>query len=187
VARRRRVAWYGLAALFACLPGTLRAGSEAASGSPDRDSRFYTLHLPSAQPVAKIELSVTRASPEWEVTADYDPALCEIHCSWRRKHDEFGRAPLKSLMQPPIAAIRIFSNYVSLPAIATINPAGLGLPEAARHIPVTREPIFLSARRLFVTALARRYDSGAGSVSHTHFFSQINPAGGRVAALPLRI
>jgi hypothetical protein len=177
-----------LAALFVCLPGPLRARSESGNAFPDSGSRAYTVHLSGIKPPAKIELSVTPASAEWEVTAAYDSALCEIHCVWRRRRDAFGRTPATSSMLPPIASIRVFTDFVSPPATRIVNPAGLGLPETTKNIPVTQEAIFVLARRLFITAPARLYDSGASNLPRAHFFSRTSQAAGaHAAALPLRI
>lgn len=182
MALRRRLALVGLAALIFCLPGKLHAGESIADGR----SLSFTVSLSSFQPIAKIELSVTPALPGWEVTAAYDSALCEIHCSWRRKRDAFGRTPT-SLMLPPIAAIRVYTGFASAPAIWTVDPAGLGLPDATKDTLLVRETIFVPARKLVVTTVTRLYNPDACSLSLTHFFSLTNRMACAATALPLRI
>lgn len=167
----------GFAALFLCLPGMLQAR--------DRD---YTIHLSDSTPLAKVELSVTPASAGWDVTADYDADRCEIHCSWRRKRDAFGSMPPFLHLLPPIAVIRIYSNFVSRPATVTIDPAGLGLPGATRDVPLRPDAIFIAARKLFVTPPARRGDCGAPTWPRAHFLSSTKQADiASSSALPLRI
>ena len=184
MASRRRLGLVGLAA-FVCLPGMLRARAASESAFPDSGSRTYVIHLSGSKPLAKVELSVAPASAEWEVTAVYDAARCEIHCTWRRKRDVFGTIPL---WLPPIAAFRIYSNFVSAPATVTIDPAGLGLPCAARDAPLRHEAIFVPARKLFIAAPAQRSSYGAPKPPRTHLSPSIGPADTTSASsLPLRI
>ena len=154
----------------------------------DIDDQTYTIHLSPSTPLAKIELSVTQASAEWEVTATYDPALCEIHCVSRRKRDWFGRTPLASLLLPPFAAIRIYTDFVSKPAIVIVNPAGLGLPCATRDIPFTQEAIYFPSRKLSAIVLARMDAASVSHWSQAHFLSSANQSEVTLpASLPLRI
>ena len=173
----RRIGLIGFAALFLCLPGMLQAR--------DQD---YTIHLVDSTPLAKVELSVTPASTEWDVIADYDAERCEIHCSWRRKRDAFGSLPPFLHLLPPIAVIRIYSNFVSRPVTVTIDPAGLGLPGAARDVPLRLDAIFIAARKLFVTPPALRDDGGTPKRPRAHFLSTTKqPDIASSSALPLRI
>jgi hypothetical protein len=189
----RRLGWAGLVLLFVCLPGRLHAGNTSADVLRDvlRDSgnRIYTIHLSSFGPIAKIEVSVAPASVEWEFTAVYDSTDCEIHCSWRRKRDALGRTPLGSFLLPPIATVRIYANFVSQsPAVIVVDPAGLGLPGATRDIPLTREAVFIPARRCFVAVLSQREDSGGLGRPRAHVLSTTNqPEVTTTASLPLRI
>jgi hypothetical protein len=174
---------------FMCLPALLHARDKSADVLRDNSSRTYTIHLSSSGPVAKIEVSVAQASAEWEVTAAYDSAACEIHCSWRRKRDTFGRTPLASFLPPPIAAIRVYANFVSqAPSVIVVDPAGLGSPGAAGDAPITQDPVWIPARRLFTAVLARREDSGALHRPQAQFLSITNqPEVTPFPSLPLRI
>ena len=176
VAGCRRLALIGLLA-FACLPGALRARSAS--------DRAYTIHLPGSTPPAKIELSVAQTSAEWEVTADYDAARCEVHCSWRRKRDEFEPS---ALLPPPIATIRIYSDFVSPPESVTADPAGLGFPRVTRDLPLSLESIFMPARRLFAMSPAQRDGDGTHTRPRLRFLSSSKPLDAPSASsLPLRI
>jgi hypothetical protein len=151
----------------------------------EASDRAYTIHLPGATAVARIELSVEQTSTEWEVTALYDAARCEIHCLWRHKRDALGLAPL---LAPPIAALRIYSNFVATPYTVSVDPAGLGLPGAMRDGPLCRAAAFLPARRLFVTSPAQCGDGGAPERPRAHFFSSTRLPNVISASLaPLRI
>jgi hypothetical protein len=166
----------GLAA-FVCLPGMLRADS----------TQTYVIHLSGPMPLAKVEMSVTPASAEWEVTAVYDAARCEIHCTWRRKEDAFGSRRLASLL-PPIAVIRIYSNFAAAPETVTIDPAGLGLPIVTRDVPLRQEAIFIPARKLFVAGLAQAHGDGAVERPRAHLLSSAKqPDVTTASTLPLRI
>jgi hypothetical protein len=151
--------------------------------------RTYTIHLYGSEPVARIEVSVAQASAEWEVTADYDSAACEIHCSWRRKRDAFGRTMLASFLPPPIATIRVYAKFVALaPSVIVVDPAGLGSPGAAGDVPITQDAVWIPARRLFTAILARREDSGALNRPRAQFVSITNqPEVTSLASLPLRV
>jgi hypothetical protein len=174
--------------LFICLPGMLHARREAGVANPDSGARIYTIHLSISKPPVKIELPAIQNSAEWEVTAAYDSALCEIHCFFRRKRDAWGRTPLASLLLPPIASIRIYTNFVSQPATVIVDPAGAGLPCAARDTPLTWDAIFIPARRVFVTVPAHRHAYAAPDSPETHFFSSTNqPEVTSSASQPLRI
>jgi hypothetical protein len=151
----------------------------------DASDRTYTIHLPPTTTPAKIELTVAQSSAEWEMAAVYDAARCEIHCSWRRKRDALGPMPL---LAPPIAEVRIYSNFVSPPATVTVDPAGVGEPYATQDVPLSRESTFIPARRLFVTALAQQADSGGPKSPRTHFLSSTQqPEITFASSLPLRI
>jgi hypothetical protein len=178
----------GLAGLlFVCLPGLISAQSASGDMLPGNGGRIYTIHLSGFRPVAKIEVSV--ASAEWEVTAAYDPTGCEIHCSWRRKRDAFGRMPQASFLPLPVATVRIYTNFVALsPAVIVVDPAGLRLPDAAEDAPLTQEAVWLAAKRHFVAVLSRRDDSGAFNRPHAHLLSATNsPEVTTATSLPLRV
>jgi hypothetical protein len=150
-------------------------------------AQTYTIHLSHSEPPAKIEALVTPASAEWEVTATYDSALCEIHCSWRRKRNELGRMPLISLL-PPNVAIRIYTDFASLPAVVIVDPAGLRLPQAASSLSPSYEAAFMPARKLLVATFARRQHTAHPAPLRSHFFSpatqaEVTPG----APAPLRI
>jgi hypothetical protein len=150
-------------------------------------SRTYVIHLSGSSPLAKLELSVTPASAEWEVTAVYDAARCEVHCTWRRKEDAFASRRLASLL-PPMAVIRMYSNFAAAPDTVTIDPAGLGLPGATRDVPLRQEAIFIPARKLFVAALAQADDYGAIERPRARFLSSTEQRDVTTAStLPLRI
>jgi hypothetical protein len=183
----------GLAGLFfVFLPGLLLArdtpGDVLREGGRD-GGETYTIHLYGSGPVAKIEVSVAQASPEWEVVAAYDSTVCEIHCSWRRKRDAFGRTPLASFLPPPIATIRIYASFAAQsPRVIVVDPAGLGSPGAAGDAPVTQDPVWIPARRLFTAVLAQREDSGAPNRPRARSLSITNqPEVTPLASLPLRI
>jgi len=173
---------------FVCLPDLLHARDTSENISRDSGNRIYTIHLSGSRP-AKIEVSVAQASAEWEFTAVYDSAGCEIHCSWRRKRDAFGRTPLGSFFLPPIATIRIYTNFLSQsPAVLVVDPAGVRLPGATGDIPLTPEAVCIPARRLFVAVLSQREDFGAPSRPRAHFLSTTNqPEVTSAASLSLRI
>jgi hypothetical protein len=185
----RRLGLAELILLSVCLPGLLHARETSKDVLRDSGSRFYTIHLSRSRPVAKIEVSVAQASAEWEVTATYDSTQCEIHCSWRRKRDAFGRTPLASFLLPPIAAIRIYTDFVSQsPAVIVVDPAGLGLPGAARDVPLTQDTVCIPARRLFVAVPGQREDSGGHNRPRARYLSTTNqPDVTSAASLPLRI
>lgn len=174
--------------LFVFLP-TLLLARDTSGNVREGGSRTYTIHLYGYGPVAKIEVSVAQASAEWEVTADYDSAACEIHCSWRRKRDAFGRTPLASFLLPPIATIRVYANFVAqAPGVIVVDPAGLGSPGAARDAPLTQEALCILARRLFPAVLAQREDSRALHRPRARFLSITNqPEVTSLTSLPLRI
>lgn len=177
VAACPKLALIGLAA-FVCLPGMLRA---------DDGSRDYVIHLSGSTPPAKLELSVTPASAEWEVTAVYDAARCEIHCTWRRKEDAFGSRRLVSLL-PPMAVIRMYSNFAAPPDTVTIDPAGLGLPGVTCDVPLRREAIFMPAKKLFVAVPAQADAYGAVELPRAQFLSSAGqPDVTASSTLPLRI
>jgi hypothetical protein len=177
VAACPRLALIGLAALV-CLPGMLRG---------DDGSRDYVIHLSGSTPPAKLELSVTPASAEWEVTAVYDAARCEIHCTWRRKEDALGSRRLVSLL-PPIAVIRMYSNFAATPDSVTIDPAGLGLPGVTRDLPLRQEAIFMPARKLCVAIPAQADGHGAVERPRAQFLSSDEqPDVTASSTLPLRI
>ena len=184
-----RLGLAGLVLPFVCLPGLLHARDASGDVLRDSGNRIYTIHLSSSRPVAKIEVSLAQASAQWEVTAAYDSAVCEIHCSWRRKRDAFGRVPLASFLLPPIATIRIYTNFVSRsPAVIVVDPAGLGLPGAARDVPLTQDAACIPARRLFVAVPGQREDSGESNWPPAHFLSTTNRSEVTyTASLPLRI
>jgi hypothetical protein len=169
---------------FLCLPGLLDARERSGDIRGESADPVYTIHLSHSTPVAKIEISVAQGSVEWEVTAAFDSADCEIHCSWRRKRDTLGR----SFLLPPIATIRIYTNFVSLPpAVIVVDPAGLGLPGATRDSPATLGAVWISARRLFAVTRLQRED-GRLDQPHTHFLSTTNKPGVITKAyLPLRV
>jgi len=165
----------GWAALLVCLPVMLPA-------------QTYTIHLSDSRPPVKIETLVTQASAEWEVTASYDSALCEIHCSWRRKRDAFGRTPLISLFQPTVAIIRIYTDFASLPATVIVDPAGLGSPRAASSLSSNHEAAFMPARRLLGVTLARLLHTAPPAPILSRFLSPANqPEVTPDTSAPLRI
>jgi hypothetical protein len=175
--------------MFVCLPCLLHARDTSVDILRDSGSRIYTIHLSGSRPVAMIEVSVAQASVEWEVTAAYDSTGCEIHCSWRRKRDAFGRTPLTSFLPLPVATVRIYTNFAALsPAVIVVDPAGLGLPGAAGDAPLTQEAVWIPARRFFVAILSQRQDSGALNRPRDHFLSTTNPTEVTSAvSLPLRV
>jgi hypothetical protein len=136
-----------------------------------------------------IEVSVAQASADWEVTAVYDSTVCEVHCSWRRKRDAFGRTPIGSFLPPPIATIRIYTDYVSQsPAVIVVDPAGMELPCAARDTPLTQEAVCIPARRLFTAVPSLREDISAPNRLPAQFLSTTNrPEVTFAAPLALRI
>jgi hypothetical protein len=185
----RRLGLAGLVLSFVCLPGLLHARDTSGDVLLDSGARIYTIHLSSTRPVAKIEVSLAQASAEWEVTAVYDSTDCEIHCSWRRKRDAFGRTPLAAFLLPPIAAIRIYTNFVSLPpALIVVDPAGLGLPGAARDVLLTPDAVCIPARRLCIAVSGKREDSDGPNRPRADFLfttnqTEVTPT----KSLPLRI
>ena len=170
---------------FVCLPGLLHARDTSGQVLGDSANLAYTIHLSHSTAVAKIEVSLAQASAEWEVTAAFVSADCEIHCSWRRKRDALGR----SFLLPPIATIRIYTNFVSLsPAVIVVDPAGLGLPGATRDAALTPGAIWLSARRLFAVILLQREGCCVSNRTRPYFLSTTNRREVTAAAsLPLRI
>jgi hypothetical protein len=184
-----RLGLAGLVLAFVCLPALLHARDASGDVLRDSGSQTYTIHLYGSRPVAKIEVSVAQASAQWEVTAAYDSAVCEIHCSWRRKRDAFGRTPLASFLLPPIATIRIYTNFVSRsPAVIVVDPAGLGLPGFARSVPVTQDADCIPAKRFFVAVPGQREDTGETNWPRVNVLSTNNqPEVISAASLPLRI
>jgi hypothetical protein len=147
----------------------------------------YVIHLSGSTPLAKVDLFVTPASAEWEVTAVYDAARCEIHCTWRRKEDAFGSRRLVALL-PPIAVIRMYWSFAAPSDTVTIDPAGLGLPGATRDVPLRQEAIFIPARKLFATAPAQANGYGAVERPRADFLSSTKqPDVTTTSTLPLRI
>jgi hypothetical protein len=175
--------------LFVCLPGLMRARGASGDILPDTGSRIYTIHFSGSRPVAKIEVSLAQASAEWEVTAAYDATGCEIHCSWRRKPDAFGRMHVSSILPLPVATLRIYTNFVALsPTVIVMDPAGLRLPGVAGDTPITEEALWIPARRLFVAILSQREDSTAFNRPFAHFLSTTNSSEATsVTSLPLRV
>ena len=172
-----------------CTSGLLHARDASAGVPGESGSRVYTIHVSGSSPVAKIEVSVAQPSVEWEVTATYDATGCEIHCSWRRKRDSFGRMPLASFLPPPIATVRIYTNLApQSPAVIVVDPAGLGLPGVAGDAPITQDAVWIAARRIFAAILPQRGNSGALKRLRAHFLSITSPPEVTSAAsLPLRV
>ena len=153
----RRLDILGLAVLFLCLPGMV-------------DAQVYTIHVPNPGPQSRFDFQVAYpgfnrgVSPAtavtvggWEVTVDFDPARCEIHCIYRRVRDAFGRAPMMGLA-PPITTIRMYTGSDSRPTIAIVDPAGLGTPAAASNSVVIEEKDCIPGRKLFTIVLVPKGD-----------------------------
>jgi len=158
----------------------------------DRDTRAYTIHVPNSGPSSRFDLCVggsrTAASSisaeslhsapatrmgGWEVTVDFDPARCEIHCAYRRIRDAFGRTPLIGL-SPPVVAIRVYTGFHAKPAIAIVDPAGLATPAATSGAVVTQEEPCMPGRRLFSVVLVQQGDRNAPALPHARVFCSRN-------------
>ena len=80
----------GLAAIL-CLPGALHADNT------------YRFRMPETQAPISVEWSVTSVSPDWEIELAFDPALCEISCTYRLKRNT-------TLLLPPVTTIRVYAG-----------------------------------------------------------------------------
>ncbi len=62
---------------------------------------------------------------DWEITVRFNPATCEIYCSYRRKS---ARSITAVTLPPPLTEIRVFMDSVATPLVFVVDPAGVGLP-----------------------------------------------------------
>jgi hypothetical protein len=160
-----------LSALFVCLPVYAENRAD--------DAQVYTVHVPNSGPLSRFDFQVAYPGFSggvvsagaavtvggWEVTVDFDPARCEIHCAYRRVRDALGRAPLVGLA-PPIATIRMYTGSDSKATIAIVDPAGLGTPAAASNPVVIEEKACIPGRRIFSVVLVPKGDSHAPTTAH---------------------
>jgi hypothetical protein len=122
----------GLAAMLS-LPGTLHADST------------YRFRILEARAPIGIEWSVTSVSQDWEIEVVFDPALCEISCTYRLKRNT-------TLLLPPMTTIRVYTGEGS-PTTLVVDPAGVRFPGAFDAAGVSWEPASLPGRRIGPPAL----------------------------------
>jgi hypothetical protein len=142
-------------------------------------AQTYTIHVPNPGPSSKFDFVVAYPGFSrgvvsagsavtvggWEVTVDFDPARCEIHCAYRRVRDAFGRAALVGLA-PPVATVRMHGDSASRPAIAIVDPAGLGTPAAASNPVIVEDKVCVPGRRLFTVVLVPKGDGEAPATAY---------------------
>ncbi|SPE40726.1 hypothetical protein SBA3_3880019 [Candidatus Sulfopaludibacter sp. SbA3] len=148
-----------------------------AAESPDL---IYKFHL--ARPPAKAEWSSTRVG-NWDVTVTWDAAKCEISCAYR-----FKRQPTAAnLLAPPVVSVRLYSDFVSIPEVVTVDPAGLSLPTVALHSAVSSNQPYIPGRKLAAAVPPRVCEGLAAASPQLQQFSVSRPAALAAATVPLRI
>ena len=169
-----------------CLPAGLQA-------FPSNADSTYTVTLPVAAPPAQIEFQVaytglpgawtnsvnSLALGGWEVTVAFDPAHCELHCTYRRTRE----GPFLQ----PITTIRINSSPPSNSTTIRVDPAGLGLPTAASPVSVAAEAVVLSGKGFAAPELLAGRGGPNRPIGDTADLLETDPWAAHTLVLPLRI
>jgi hypothetical protein len=174
----RNFALGGFAALF----------TQLASGAD------YTVHIP-ASPGVRIVWSVgytpAVSSPSqngsgllqsagWDVAVSFDAAKCGITCTYRRKRNAMAG------FLPPVATIQIFTGGSAKPETVLVDPAGLTIPDWARHSLAPPDQPCLPGRRFLAAGLVHSARAAAPRPPQAHFMPPAYAAASSSAPYPLR-
>jgi hypothetical protein len=135
----RKLVLFAIGVGIAFVPGMLRAAD-----SPDL---IYRVRI--ANPTARVEWAASLSglvSNDWEVTVTVDRDACEVSCAYRLKRDRTVRS---ASLAPPKIVVQVYSDGVSLPQTVSIDPSGLDFPAATHRAVISRDRLYMPARKLF--------------------------------------